>query len=113
MSRLIGNGWFTGDKYRQLCFNNAIMARFNTDKKPQRIDCVGCVHFQVTWDPQHPRACRAMGFKSKHWPCLEVLNTSGERCLLHKPRSGTDKRKKINANESDEPTPPGRFSRHV
>ncbi len=45
------------------------------------VDCRNCLHFQVTWDAEFPRGCRAMGFKSKQWPSVEVLQSSGEPCL--------------------------------
>lgn len=91
------------------------MAATAPDREPGKIDCLGCTHFQVTWDPDHPRACRAMGFKGKAWPCLEVLHTSGERCLLYqpKPRPDADGHGR-QAKPGEEPaTPPGRFSRRV
>jgi hypothetical protein len=56
------------------------------NKKAKPILCIDCRHFKVTWQPSHPRACNAMGFKTKNWPCFEVLATSGEPCLKFSPK---------------------------
>ncbi|MEO5364229.1 MAG: hypothetical protein H7838_11490 [Magnetococcus sp. DMHC-8] len=73
------------------------------------VDCRHCCHFQVTWDPDFPRGCRAMGFKTRQWPWMEVLRSSGEPCLQFqpKPRAGA-----VRPGESGSP-PPGGFSRVV
>jgi hypothetical protein len=47
----------------------------------QRIDCLKCQHFYVTWDTNFPRGCKAFGFKTKTMPSLAVLSSSGEPCL--------------------------------
>lgn len=47
------------------------------------IDCRKCEHYYVTWDRDFPHGCRAMGFKSKHLPNMDVRNsTPGMDCLL-------------------------------
>ncbi|MEO5348810.1 MAG: hypothetical protein H7836_04105 [Magnetococcus sp. YQC-3] len=51
------------------------------------IDCRNCCHFQVTWDADFPRGCRAMGFKTSQWPWMEVLRSSGEPCLQFQEKS--------------------------
>jgi len=55
-------------------------------KRVSGIDCYRCRHFYITWQPAFPYGCRAMGFKSRHNPAQEVLQTSGVQCLyfLHK-----------------------------
>jgi hypothetical protein len=58
------------------------------ENKRAGILCIDCHHFQITWEPSHPRACRAMGFKTKNWPCFEVLNTSGEPCMKFLKKNG-------------------------
>jgi hypothetical protein len=45
-----------------------------------RPDCLHCVHYVVTWEPQQPRGCRAYGFKSQQLPSDVVFASSGERC---------------------------------
>jgi hypothetical protein len=74
------------------------------------VDCRNCSHFQVTWDAEFPRGCRAMGFKSRQWPWMEVLQTSGEPCLQFQPKEkGEFPREK----ESVLPPARGGFSRMV
>ncbi|MBF0339730.1 MAG: uracil-DNA glycosylase [Magnetococcales bacterium] len=53
----------------------------------QPIDCMRCRHFQITWEAGHPRACRAMGFKTALWPWQEVLRSSGGPCLKFESKS--------------------------
>ena len=48
-----------------------------------RIDCHKCIYYYVTWNPNFPHGCRAMGFKSRRYPINEVRNImSGKDCLL-------------------------------
>ncbi len=53
------------------------------DGKP---DCWKCQHHYITHHPGFPYGCRAMGFKSRRLPCLEVLETSGKACLMFQPK---------------------------
>lgn len=53
-----------------------------------RPTCMGCRHHAITHDPAFPYACRAMGFKSRRPPCLEVLEASGEPCMAFERRPG-------------------------
>jgi len=34
--------------------------------------CHQCIHYYVTWDPNFPHGCRAMAFKSRHYPIDDV-----------------------------------------
>lgn len=52
----------------------------------QRINCLKCRHYYVTWDPRYPRGCRAFGFKSQTMPSLQVLSSSGRPCLNFEPK---------------------------
>lgn len=45
------------------------------------IDCRKCQHFKVTWEINHPYACKALGFKTKRMPSEEVFLASGIECL--------------------------------
>jgi hypothetical protein len=49
-------------------------------------NCFECVHFFVTWEPAHPRGCRAFGFKTKQLPSQEVFQASGKSCTLFQAR---------------------------
>jgi hypothetical protein len=44
-------------------------------------DCGHCEHYYITHEANFPYACRALGFKSKRKPHLDVLESSGARCL--------------------------------
>jgi hypothetical protein len=41
---------------------------------------------QITWDRNFPYGCRAMGFKSKVAPSMEVFRSSGMRCMQFNPK---------------------------
>lgn len=47
----------------------------------ERVNCMKCRHFYVTWDEQFPRGCRAHGFKTREMPSAVVLRSSGFHCL--------------------------------
>ncbi len=44
------------------------------------INCRKCKHFYITWDKKFPYGCRAINFKSKKLPSMEVKLTSGIDC---------------------------------
>ncbi|MBF0284028.1 MAG: uracil-DNA glycosylase [Magnetococcales bacterium] len=52
------------------------------------MDCRRCQHYYVTWEAQHPHGCRAMGFKSRLLPALEVRRASGENCRAFQAKPG-------------------------
>ena len=47
-------------------------------KKP---NCWKCNFFGISWDERFPYVCRAMNFKSKVIPHIEVYKLDGVRCL--------------------------------
>lgn len=48
---------------------------------PERApDCLKCLHFRVTWEPQFPRSCEVFGIKSRRLPSLEVFGATGRHC---------------------------------
>ena len=49
----------------------------NTNK----IDCLQCKHFAVTWEPKQPKACKLHGFKSAGLPSVTVFHSSGAECM--------------------------------
>jgi len=51
-----------------------------------RPNCLECLHYHITWDASFPYGCRAMDFKSKRKPQLDVLESSGSDCLRFEPR---------------------------
>jgi hypothetical protein len=52
----------------------------------QRIDCLKCRYYYVTWDPKFPKGCKAFGFKSHVLPSITVLTSSGNPCLHYDPK---------------------------
>ena len=46
------------------------------------IDCHRCKYYYVTWDKNFPYGCKAMRFKSKQLPSIQVLVSSQRECLL-------------------------------
>jgi len=53
---------------------------------PGHPNCLECLHYHITWDASFPYGCRAMDFKSKRKPQLDVLESSGSPCLRFTPR---------------------------
>ncbi|HEX5362767.1 MAG TPA: hypothetical protein VFW59_00710 [Gallionella sp.] len=53
---------------------------------PSLPNCLECRHYYVTWDVGFPYGCRAMDFKSRRRPQLDVLASSGAPCLRFEPR---------------------------
>ncbi|MFT0533730.1 hypothetical protein ACMHYJ_13020 [Castellaniella hirudinis] len=51
-----------------------------------RIACQQCAHFYITYDPNFPYGCQAMGFKSHRLPEYEVWAATGHACLSFTPK---------------------------
>ena len=51
----------------------------NLDKNDEA-NCFKCVHFAITWEPKHPRACKLFGFKTTQMPSAVVMKSSGAPC---------------------------------
>jgi hypothetical protein len=47
---------------------------------PSQVNCLGCRHFYITYEPNHPYGCRVLGFKSKEMPSRVVYASSGMDC---------------------------------
>lgn len=45
------------------------------------VRCTACAHYFVTHDTGFPHGCRAMDFKSRRLPMLDVQESSGRPCL--------------------------------
>ena len=45
-----------------------------------RINCIRCVYYEVTWEPDRPHGCTMFGFKGPRMPCVTVLETTGKPC---------------------------------
>ena len=57
-------------------------------KKPkiQHPVCIQCEHYYITWDQYFPHGCRAMAFKSRKRPSIEVYESSGIICQMFSPK---------------------------
>jgi hypothetical protein len=53
----------------------------------EKIVCLKCTYFYVTWDKGFPNGCKAMGFKSKDLPSLVVNQCSGMPCQQYEPKT--------------------------
>ncbi len=52
----------------------------------ERIDCMKCKYFFITWEPGAPKGCKAFGFKTKMLPSSMVLHSSGKPCMHFEPK---------------------------
>jgi len=46
----------------------------------ERIRCIKCRHYQITWDIERPYGCGTLNFKSRIEPSQYVFQTSGALC---------------------------------
>lgn len=49
----------------------------------ERVNCITCVHYYVTWDKNFPYGCRLFEFKSRRLPSLLVRESTGGSCKNH------------------------------
>ncbi|KJS20113.1 MAG: uracil-DNA glycosylase [Clostridiaceae bacterium BRH_c20a] len=49
-----------------------------------RVNCLKCQFFYITWEKKFPRGCKAHGFKTAQNPSTLVLRSSGTKCLYFK-----------------------------
>ncbi len=54
---------------------------FGNDKPMSNPDCWKCRYFFITFEKHHRYGCRAMGFKARELPALEVMQADGSPCL--------------------------------
>lgn len=52
-----------------------------TDWPPPTPGCKGCRHFYITYDASFPYGCRALQFKSRRQPYVEVQSASLTPCM--------------------------------
>jgi hypothetical protein len=51
-----------------------------------KVSCWQCRHFNTSWDKNFPYLCRALNFKSRMLPCIEVRQSDGRECMAFKPK---------------------------
>lgn len=59
----------------------------NNQKSEKRVNCFDCIYLQITWQPATPYACKAIGFRSRMIPSLEVFRNSGSQCMHFRPKN--------------------------
>ena len=59
-----------------------------------RLNCRGCRHFFVTYEPRNPWGCRQFGFKGKNLPAQIVYQSTGMQCAyrIDRPAGNTGRR---------------------
>ena len=62
-----------------------------TGKDERGPDCFRCRHFQVTYQPAWPYACRAFGVRSKVLPSIEIRRASGAPCRGFEPKEDRER----------------------
>jgi hypothetical protein len=60
----------------------------SAERNKEGIDCMKCMHFYITWDKNHPKGCKVMGFKCNEMPSAVVYKASGVECLRFQPKAG-------------------------
>ena len=54
--------------------------------------CHRCIYYFITWQVNFPHGCRAMGFKSRRLPLLDVRRAmQGQMCLAFKAKKNKSK----------------------
>jgi len=61
----------------------------------ERINCITCIHYYVTWDKNFPYGCRLFEFKSRKLPSLLVRESTGDKC-----KNYMEKKKRIMMHKS-------------
>lgn len=57
----------------------------------EKINCLKCKYFYVTWDQKFPNGCKFFGFKSQYRPSLVVWQTSGQECHAYTIKNAVEK----------------------
>lgn len=52
-------------------------------EKENKINCSTCKYFFITWDKKFPYGCKALNFKTKNLPSIDVKIFSGFDCLKY------------------------------
>jgi hypothetical protein len=58
----------------------------NQNPEQAKVNCWQCRHFNTSWDKNFPYLCRALNFKSRVLPCIEVRQSDGRDCLAFAPK---------------------------
>ena len=55
--------------------------------KTERPDCKRCAHYFITHQANFRYGCRALNFKSRRLPILDVIDASGQPCHYFRKKS--------------------------
>ncbi|EGO64268.1 hypothetical protein ALO_08670 [Acetonema longum DSM 6540] len=66
---------------------NSSGKREGIDTSRTNPNCYQCLFFYITWDRAFPYGCKALGFKGRRIPSLDVLTASGSRCLYFREKT--------------------------
>ncbi len=60
----------------------------NPSSRPghDRPRCTHCAHYYITFDVKFPYGCRALKFKSRRQPVLDVIESSDRPCQFFAPK---------------------------
>ena len=58
-----------------------------------RAQCLKCIHYHATWDPNNPRGCKFYGIKSASIPSQVVRRESGKECQAYSKKEHFKKKK--------------------
>lgn len=56
----------------------------NINKEQAEADCKNCMYYYITHDASFRYGCRALDFKSRRQPMLDVAEASGQPCQYFK-----------------------------
>lgn len=67
----------------------------------QRIPCMKCKHYMVTFDPNAPRGCKLFNFKGATMPYVMVKQATGKDCqhFEEKRSHESNKEEKVDFND--------------
>ena len=52
-----------------------------------KVNCMKCKHYYVTWDPSFPKGCKLYGFKTSRLPASLVYESTGKQCESYEERA--------------------------
>ncbi len=69
----------------------------------ERIACMKCIHYNVTFDPASPRGCKLYGFKSTVMPYVLVKQSTGHDCTSFEEKIKKDSDKENEKKNYNDP----------
>jgi len=46
----------------------------------EKVNCLKCKYYYITWEAAMPYGCKAFGFKTRQIPSVVVYQSSGSQC---------------------------------